>query len=266
MEHLVADKKVSQRRACRVVSQPRCTQRYRPRRREADEVLSRRLLDLAASHPRYGYRRMTALLRQEGYEVNRKRVRRLLRRAGLKVARVLHRRRARGASDNSCQRARSQHPHDVWCVDFLFDRTSDGRAVKIVAVLDEHTRQCVALRAARSLVAGDVREVLRQAMAEYEAPRRLRCDNGSELTASSLQAALAALHVRTLFIAPGSPWENGYQESFNGKLRDELLDLEVCDTLREEQALLDGWREHYNHRRPHSALGYLAPVVFAARA
>ena len=209
---------------------------------------------------------MTALLRQEGHEVNRKRVRRLLRLEGLKVARVLHRRRARGASDNSCQRARSQHPHDIWCVDFLFDRTYDGRGVKIVAVLDEHTRQCVALRAARSLVSGDVRETLKKAMAEYEVPRRLRCDNGSELTARSLQGALAALQVRTLFIAPASPWENAYQESFNGKLRDELLNLEVCDTLREEQALLDGWRDHYNHRRPHSALGYVAPAVFAAHA
>lgn len=228
-------------------------------------MLRARLRELAAAHPRYGYRRMTALLRQEGHAVNRKRVRRLWRLEGLKVRRKLHRRRARGASANSCVRRRSKAAHDVWSVDFVFDRTSDGRGVKIVAVLDEHTRQCVALHGARSLVAGDVREVLRRAMAAYGVPRRLRCDNGSELAAKSLQESLAGLKVKTLFIAPGSPWENGYQESFNGKLRDELLDLEVCDTLVEEQALLDAYRDHYNHRRPHSALGYVAPAVFAAR-
>jgi len=209
---------------------------------------------------------MTALLRQEGFRVNLKKVRRLWRLEGLKVRRKLHRKRAKGMSSNSCRVAPSSFPHDVWCVDFVHDRTSDGRGVKIVAVLDEYTRQCVALHAARSLVAGDVREVLRGAMAAYAVPRRLRCDNGSELASRSLQRALSELKVRTLFVAPASPWENAYQESFNGKLRDELLDLEVCDTLIEERVLLERFRDHYNHRRPHSALGYVAPAAFAARA
>jgi len=256
---------VSERRVCRVLGQPRSTHRYRPVRPQHDAALGAELRRLAAAHPRYGYRRMAALLREEGWKVNRKRVARVWRREGLRIVPRRKRLRALGRVEHGCDRRKPQGPHDVWSVDFVADRTSDGRSVRVLAVIDEWTRQCVLLAARRSWVAGEVRAALLGAMKAYGAPTHLRADNGGEFTAKLVRSGLADAGVGTLYIAPGSPWQNGYQESFNGKLRDELLNLEVFDGLNEARRVLEQWRKEYNEERPHSALGYVAPAVYAAR-
>jgi putative transposase len=252
--------RVSERRACRVLGQARSTQRRRPMVRDDEDALTRRIIELATCYGRYGYRRMTALLHREGWRVNHKRVERIWRREGLKVPKKQPKRGRLWLTDGSCIRLRPTHRDHVWSYDFIFDRTRDGRAVKIITVIDEYTRECLALRAERSLKSEDVLEVLDALFMRRGIPEHMRSDNGSEMTAEVVRSWLETLEVKPLYIEPGSPWENGYVESFHGKLRDEFLNGELFDTLWEAQVLLEQWRREYNAVRPHSALGYRPPA------
>ena len=220
-----------------------------------------RLVELATQYGRYGYRRITALLRGEGWRVNHKRVERLWRREGLKVPQKQPKRGRLWLTDGSCLRRRSEHRHHVWTYDFVAERTHDGRPLKILTVVDEYSRECLALVVARRLRAADVLETLADLFVRHGAPAHIRSDNGPEFSADLVRLWLEGLHVQTLFIEPGSPWENGYVESFNGKLRDELLDREIFYTVTEAQILIERWRREYNTIRPHSAR-VLRPRVF----
>ena len=251
---------VSERRACRVLAQPRSTHRHRRRVPDDESRLVARLIELATQYGRYGYRRITALLRGEGWRVNHKRVERLWRREGLKVPRKQPKRRRLWLTDGSCIRRRPEHRHHVWAYDFVVDRTHDGQPLKILTVVDEYSRECLALVVARRLRAADVLETLADLFVTHGVPAHIRSDNGPEFTAELIRLWLQGLQVQTLFIAPGSPWENGYVESFNGKLRDELLDLEIFYTLTEAKVLIERWRWEYNIIRPHSALRYRPPA------
>ena len=251
---------MSERRACQVLSQPRSTQR-RKRRVPSDEPrLLKRIVELASEYGRYGYRRVTALLRREGWTVNHKQVERLWRQEGLKVPQKHSKRKRLWLADGSCVRLRPAYKDHVWSYDFVADRTSDGRAIRMLTLIDEHTRECLAIDVARSLKSEDVLERLSDLFVRRGVPTYLRSDNGAEFTATKVREWLARVGVKTLFIEPGSPWENGYIESFNGKLRDELLAREQFDTLLEAKVLIERWRRHFNAVRPHSSLGYRAPA------
>ena len=247
---------VSERRVCRALKQPRSTQRYTSRKSNDGNKLTLRLVELASQYGRYGYRRITALLQQEGWRVNHKRVERLWRREGLKQPK-------RGRlwlNDGSCLRLKPEFPGQVWSYDFVMERTQDGRAFRILNVIDEYTRECLAVKVKRHLDHEDVQECLTELFCSRGVPVHLRSDNGPEFIANALREWLNHLDVKPLFIEPGSPWENGYVESFNGKMRDELLNREIFYTLREAQILISRWREEYNHFRPHSSLGYRPPA------
>ena len=222
-----------------------------------------RLIELATAYGRYGYRRVTALLHREGWAVNHKRVERLWRREWLKVPQKQPKRGRLWTTDGSCVRRRPAYRHHVWAYDFVAERTHDGRPVKILVVVDEYSRECLALVVARRLRSTDVLETLAELFMTHGVPAHIRSDNGPEFTAALVRRWLAALAVQTLFIEPGSPWENGYVESFNGKLRDELLDREIFYTLTEAKVLIEQWRRQYNTVRPHSALGYRPPAPAA---
>jgi putative transposase len=219
---------------------------------------------LSAQHPRYGYRRIWALLRQERFVVNRKRVHRLWRREGLRVPEKQRKRRRLGHSQNSCTRRKAGHVNHVWSYDFVMDQTSDGRRLKLLPVVDEFTRECLAIEVERRFTAADVAATLKYLFELRGAPRFIRSDNGPEFVADAVKAWLKGSGCGTLYIEPGSPWENAYVESFNGKLEDELLGRERFETLKEAKVLVEDHRLDYNHRRPHSALGYLTPAAFAA--
>jgi putative transposase len=251
---------VSERRACRVLGQYRTTQRRAIQYRPDEKCLTAAIVELATQYGRYGYRRITALLRQAGWTVNAKRVARIWRQEGLKVPKRQPKRGRLWLNDGSCVRLRPEHPNHVWAYDFLTDRTHDGRAFRVLTIVDEFTRECLAIVVARSFTADDVLATLTELFITRGCPAHLRSDNGPEFCAKIVREWLAWLEVRTLFIEPGSPWENGYSESFNGKLRDELLDREIFYTLREAQVLIEWWRKHYNGIRPHSALGYRPPA------
>jgi len=225
-----------------------------------EERLVGRLIELASQYGRYGYRRITALMRQEGWEVNHKRVERIWRREGLKVPQKQPKRGRLWLNDGSCVRLRPQHQDHVWSYDFILARTSDGRAFRILAILDEYTRQCLAILVARHISAQEVIDQLFYLFLFRGLPEHIRSDNGPEFTARAVRGWLGRLGVKTLFIQPGSPWENGYIESFNGKLRDELLNREVFTTLLEAKVLIEQWRREYNQVRPHSSLGYRPPA------
>ncbi|MFQ5463992.1 MAG: IS3 family transposase [Phycisphaerae bacterium] len=256
----------SERQACRALSQPRSTQRFTCKERDGDKALIERMLAMVGEHPRYGYRRICALLRGEGWCVNRKRVYRLWRQEGLKVPQKQCKRRRLGNSANGCVRHRAEHVDQVWSYDFVMDQTTDGRPAKLLPIVDEYTRECLSLDVARSIKAVDVIETLRHLFAVRGAPRFIRSDNGPEFISQAVRDWLAASGVETLYIAPGSPWENGYCESFNSRLRDELLDRELFVDLREMKLIVEDFRLDYNHRRPHSSLGYMTPASFAATA
>ena len=219
-----------------------------------------RLIDLATAYGRYGYRRGTALLHREGWAVNHKRVERLWRRQGLKVPQKQPKRGRLWSTDGSCVRRRPAYRHHVWAYDFVAERTHDGRPVKILVVVDEYSRECLALVVARRLRSTDVLETLAGLFMRHGVPAHIRSDNGPEFTAVLVRRWLAALAVQTLFLEPGRPWENGYVESFNGKLRDELLDREIFYTLTEAKVLIEQWRRQYNTVRPHRALGSRPPA------
>lgn len=251
---------MSQRRACRAAGQVRSTQWRRPQRRDDEDALTTAIVDLASRYGRYGYRRVTALLRSEGWQANHKRVERIWRREGLKVPSRQPRRGRLWLNDGSCVRLRPQYRHHVWAYDFVQDRTHDGRKLRLLTVIDEYSRECLAIRAARRFHAQDVLEAMADLFEQHGPPAHIRSDNGPEFVATALREWLARLRVRTLFIEPGSPWENGYNESFNGKLRDELLNGEIFYSLGEAQIVIEQWRRHYNTIRPHSALGYRPPA------
>lgn len=218
------------------------------------------ITELATKYGRYGYRRITALLRQAGWRVNTKRVERIWRQEGLKVPARQPKRGRLWLNDGSCLRLRPEHKNHVWAYDFVADRTANGKAFRMLTVVDEYTRECLAIRVERKLGSTQVLETLAELFVSRGPPEHLRSDNGPEFCAQAVKRWLNRLQVKTLFIEPGSPRENGYVESFNGKLRDELLNGERFATLLEAQVLVADWREHDNRRRPHSALGYRPPA------
>lgn len=209
---------------------------------------------------RYGYRRITALLKDKGWKINRKRVYRIWIQLGLKVPKKQQKRARLWDRDGSCIRLRPEHANHVWSYDFVVDRTHDGRTFRMFNVVDEFTRECLAIKVARKLNSKDVLDVLSQLFIARGVPKHVRSDNGSEFIATRMQNWFRKLELRPLFITPGSPWENGYVESFNGKLRDELLNRELFCSLKEAQVIIESWRKHYNTKRPHSSLGYRPPA------
>ena len=260
MTHVQQKLGVAERRACRVLGQSRATQRRELCRAEDEPRLVSRITELARAYGRYGYRRITVLLRREGWRVNAKRVVRIWREQGLKVPRRQPKRRRLWLGDGSCVRRRAERPNHVWSYDFVFDRTHDDRPVRMLVIVDEYTRECLAIDVARSLRSEHVLERLFELFVQRGTPDYIRSDNGAEFTATAVREWLGRIGVRTLYIEPGSPWENGYVESFNGKLRDELLNGELFYTLQEAQILIERWRREYNEFRPHSSLGYRPPA------
>jgi putative transposase len=251
---------VSERRACKVLNQARATQRHVPNVPSGEEQLRTRIIELAIRYGRYGYRRITALLRQENWRVNHKRVERIWRQEGLKVPKRQSKRGRLWLNDGSCIRLRPEHKDHVWSYDFMVDRTSDGRAFRILTIIDEYTRECLGILVDRRITSQDVIDRLFQLFVFRGVPEHIRSDNGTEFTARTIRAWLNRLGVKALFIERGSPWENGYIESFNDKLRDELLNREIFTTLAEARILIEGWRREYNQERPHSALNYRPPA------
>ncbi len=251
---------ISERRACRALGQARSTQRHIPKVRDDEAALTKRIVEIAGEYGRYGYRRITAMLWQEGWRVNHKRVERIWRQEGLKVPMKQPKRARLWLADGSCVRRRAERPNHVWSYDFVQDRTHDGRAFRMLTIVDEWTRESLAIEVDRRLNSQRVLDVLGRLFVERGVPEHIRSDNGPEFTAMAVRDWLGRLDVAPLFIAPGSPWENGYIESFNGRLRDELLNGELFYTLKEAQILVERWRQNYNTKRPHSSLGYRPPA------
>jgi putative transposase len=256
--------KVSERRACRALGQHRSTQRKLPRGREDEEALTADLIELARQYGRYGYRKITALLRDAGWLVNDKRVERIWRREGLKVPAKQPKRGRLWLGDGSCIRLRPEHRDHVWSYGFVEERTPDGRKFRMLNVIDEFTHECLAIRVDRKLKAIDVIDVLSDLFILRGVPGHIRSDNGPEFVAKAVQKWITAVGAKTAYIERGSPWENGYGESFNARLRDELLNGEIFYTLREAKVVIESWRQHSNSVRPHASLGYRppAPEVF----
>lgn len=245
---------------CRVLGQPRSTQRYQVATRDDEEALTKAIVETASAYGRYGYRRVTTMLGVDGWRVNVKRVERIWRQKGLKVPSKQPKRRRLWLGDGSCIRLRPQQRNHVWAYDFVEARTHDGRRLRLLVVIDEYTRECLAIAVARRIRAAEVLEVLAELFVAHGCPDHIRSDNGPEFAAIAVREWLGHLGVKTLYIEPGSPWENGYCESFNARLRDELLNGEIFTTLLEAQIVVERWRQHYNHLRPHSSLGYRPPA------
>jgi putative transposase len=259
---------VSQRRVARALDLARSGLRYAPVLRDEQAALARRIEELAGAHPRFGYRRIWALLDREGWTVNKKAVRRLDRELGLKVAQPRANpkpRRPHGQDQNACHLRPSRGKDDVWTWDFIFDRTSDGRSLKWLSIVDEYTRECLALEARRGMTAEDIGIILAEVAAGRGGPPcRMRSDNGPEFVAQVVQSWLEETGSGTLYVAPGSPWQNGYAESFHSKVRDEFLNREDFESEPQARALGVLWKGEYNSERPHSSLGYQTPAEFAA--
>ena len=251
---------MTERRACRALGHPRTTQRYQPIQRDDEGPLAAAVVRLAGQYGRYGYRRVTALLRTEGWHVNHKRVERIWRREGLKVPGKQPKRGRLWLNDGSCIRLRPRGRNHVWAYDFVQGRTHDGRVFRMLTVIDEFPRECLAIEVARRLRHDDVLACLTELFTKHGPPGHIRSDNGSEFTATAVREWLPRVGVKTLYIEPGSPWKNGYNEPFNGKLRDELLNGESFYTLKEAKMLFEQWRNHHNTVRPYSALGCRPPA------
>jgi transposase InsO family protein len=260
VEHAREKHELSERHACRLVNQWRGTQRYLPIQRVDEDALTRDIITLASQYGRYGYRRITALLRTAGWQVGKDRVQRIWRREGLKVPEKQKPKRRLWLNDGSCVRLRPERANHVWSYDFVSAMTHDGRSIRMLTMIDEYTRECLAIRVARRLGSYQVIEALADVMTFRGTPEHIRSDNGPEFLAEDLRKWLAKVGTGTLYIEPGSPWENGYCESFNGKLRDECLNGEIFYSLKEAQIVIEKWRVEYNTRRPHSALGYRPPA------
>jgi len=250
----------SERRVCRAIGQPRSTQKYEPITSEFRERLTARIIELASKFGRYGYPRITGLLKNEGWVINHKRVERIWRLEGLKVPKKQPKRGRLWLNDGSCVRLRPEHKDHVWSYDFVAARLSNGQPLRMLNIIDEYTRECLSITANRQITAQDVLSQLYNLFIMRGVPEHIRSDNGTEFTANAVREWLAKVGVKTLFIEPGSPWENGYIESFNGKMRDELLNREIFTTLSEAKVLIEMWRREYNHIRPHSSLGYRPPA------
>ena len=254
---------LSERRACRIFDQYVSTQRYEKKKSDFDQQVRQRTVELASKYGRYGYRRVTALLNREGFNVNHKRVYRIWRKEGLKVPEKQPKRSRLWLNDGSCIRHRPTFKNHVWSYDFVMCRTEDGRAFRILNVIDEFTRECVGCLVQRKINSFDVLEFLAKQFLIRGQPKFIRSDNGPEFIAEKLREWLSSLEVKTLYIEPGSPWENGYCESFNGRMRDEFLNGEIFYSLKEAQVLVEMWRREYNQFRPHSSLGYKPPAPLA---
>lgn len=255
---------MSQRRACRTLGQPLSTQRYKARPKEDEQRLVARILELVGEFPRYGYRMITRVLRKEGWKVNFKRIYRLWKREGLKVSVKKAKKRRLGNPDGGITRRRAEHPNHVWSIDFIFDRTENGRPLKVLSVIDEFTRECIALEVHRRFTGDDLVSVLSDLFAIRGVPSFIRSDNGPEFISKSVRDFLGFIEVGSSYIEPGSPWQNGFVESFHSRLRDECLACELFFGLGEARAVIGRWRQTYNHRRPHSGLGGLTPAEFAS--
>ena len=224
------------------------------------------MLQLARRRPRFGYRRIAALLRGEGFRASNSRILRLWRKEGLKVPQKKRKKRRLGNSANGCHRRQAEHQDHVWAWDFIFDKTTAGSPLKWLSIVDEYTRECLTLKCDRSITSEDVIDTLAELFAMRGVPEHIRSDNGPEFVAKAIQCWLEQLGVETLYVEPGSPWENGYAESFHSRFRDEFLATEEFESLATARKLTTAWKEDYNHYRPHSSLGYVAPVEFAPAA
>ncbi len=251
---------VSERRACLVLGQHRSTQRKVPRGRADEERLRQDIITLSETYGRYGYRMVTGLLNNAGWHVNHKRVERIWRSEGLKVPRK-HKKRGRlWLNDGSCVRLRPKRPNHVWSYDFVHERTHDGRAFRTLNIIDEFSKEALMIRVNRKLNSTDVVDALTDLFILRGPPVYIRSDNGPEFVAEKVRKWITTVGAKTAFIEPGSPWENGYCESFNSQFRDELLNGEIFYTLKEAQIIIEKWRVHYNTVRPHSSLGYKPPA------
>lgn len=252
--HVIKELNVSERRACRAIGHHRSTQKYECQENDFSKKITDRVIVLASQYGRYGYRTITDLLNNEGYKVNKKRVERIWRLEGLKVPKKQPKRSRLWLNDGSCIRMRPEFKNHVWSYDFVFERTHDGRSFKMLNIIDEFTREVLMIKVKRKLNSIDVLEALAELFLTRGVPKYIRSDNGPEFIAVALRSWLERLNISTLFIEPGSPWENGYIESFNGKMRDQFLNGEIFYTLKEAQVLIEWWRKHYNQVRPHSSL------------
>ena len=256
--YVVDQRLCSERRACRYLGVHRSTYRYPVKSPLPQQVqLHQRIVSLSWQYPRYGYRRIRAVLEREGWSVSRKQVQRIRRKEGLKVHPKPQRISRQGVSTGLPTQA--THRNHVWTWDFIFDRTDKGSTLKMLTMLDEYTRQCLAIRVERQIRSGQVLVTLWQAMMQYGIPEHIRSDNGTEFIAGKIQRWLRVNQIKTLYIEPGSPWQNGYIESFHSRFRDECLNREWLLNLREARVVIEDWRQHYNTERPHSRLGYLSP-------
>lgn len=260
MAHVQSTCGHSERRICKALGISRNTVRHEPQPRDDEAALTGCIIRLAGRYGRYGYRRVHALLQTGGWKVSHGRVMRIWRREGLRVPHKQPRRQHLWLNDGSCIRLRPERRNHVWSWDFVFDRTDDGQRIKLMVVIDEFSRECLAINVARRIRARDAIGVFADLMQTHGVPEHIRSDNGPKMIAKNLRCWLGRLGTRTLYITPGSPWENGYCESFNGKFRDELLNGELFYTLREAQVLIERWRVYYNTLRPHSSLGYRTPA------
>lgn len=255
---------VSERRACRALGQPRSTQRYHPRKKADEEALLKAIEALVCQHSCYGYRMIHALLVADGFKVGRDRVYQLWRGHGYGVKQKAVKKRRLGVSENGIMRQKAESINDVWCWDFIHDRDERGRVLRWLVIEDEFTREGLAVEVRRSFKATDVLDVLSELMLIRGVPGHIRSDNGPEFIAQAIQRFLEQTGVKTLYIEPGAPWQNGFAESFNSRFRAELLSQESFADLGEAKQVSGWWQNHYNHRRPHSSLGYQPPAAFAA--
>jgi transposase InsO family protein len=257
---------LSERRACQITGQHRSTQRHQPRRgADRDDALRERLRRLSAEHPRWGYRLAWGAVRNEGWAVNRKKVQRLWREEGLRVPQRKRKRYRLGESTVPGERLRAERPNHVWALDFQFDTTTDGRTLKLLHVVDEHTREALAIRVARSIDADHTVRVLDQIVRERgTGPELIRMDNGPEMTANAIRDWCRFGRAGRSFIEPGSPWQNPFVESFGSRVRDEVLSVEAFDSVVEAQTVMNDWKDIYNHQRPHSSLDWRPPAAYTA--
>jgi putative transposase len=256
---------ISERRACRYVGQHRSTQRHEPVVAGEDQALRAELRGISRRRPRWGYRRAHQLLLDDGWEINRKRTQRLWREEGLRVPPKRRKRQRLGVSTVPADRLRAQAADHVWAIDFQWDQTADGQNLKLLHVVDEFTREALAIECRRRIDSDQTVNVLDRLVAERgSAPAFVRCDNGPEMTANALRDWCRFSGAGSAYIEPGSPWQNPYVESFGGRVRDELLAVELFSCLAEAQVLIEDWRQDYNHHRPHSSLAMMTPAAFAA--
>jgi transposase InsO family protein len=251
---------LKERKVCRVLNFNRTTKRYISKKADDEKALREDIIRLASKYGRYGYRRITKLLQVEGWKINHKRVERIWREEGLKVPKKQQKRGRLYFNENGCKRLRPLHKNHIWSYDFVQDRLANGRKVRILTVIDEFSRKCLRLEARHSFKSQDLLKVLSELFILEGCPEYIRSDNGSEFVAKAVQNLLAEVNVKTAYITPSSPWENGFNERFNGILRDELLNGEVFYNLKETKVMLKNYRNEYNQIRPHSSLNYNPPA------